>query len=87
MCYKVSGDQTVNELHSALRDLCECYSLNQAERSEFVKKKEEMQKGLAEIELFKARALMNDEIEHKRTMMRLEVEAKRAEIEKWRRSD
>lgn len=77
---RLNEQQVNNELQKK-------YLLNQLERSKLAKEKEKIMKKMAEIELKKARLLMNEEIEHKKTMMKLEEDAKRAEIEKWKRSE
>lgn len=52
----------------------------QIRRTKIAIEKEELQKLLVQIEVDKAQLLMMEEIEHKKTMMKLEVEAKQAEI-------
>lgn len=90
---KVTAMSNVTEMSNRLNEqqvnneLQKKYLMNQLERSELAKEREKLMKEIAEIELKKARLLMNEEIEHKKTMMKLEEDAKRAEIAKWKRSE
>lgn len=90
---KVTAMSNVTEMSNRLNEqqvnneLQKKYLMNQLERSELAKEREKLMKKMAEIELKKARLLMNEEIEHKKTMMKLEEDAKRAEIAKWKRSE
>lgn len=53
----------------------------QIKRTKISIEKEELQKKLVQIEVDKAELLKMEEVEHRRKMMKLEVEAKEAEIE------
>lgn len=55
---------------------------SQLERDEIVKEKEEIENEMMKIELTKAQALVDEEIKHKKTMMKLVEEAERLKVER-----
>lgn len=81
------SDQLTERSHAQIKnDLNEKLLLSRLETAGIVKEKEKIDNELVEIELMKAPALMDDEIDHKRTMMKLEEETGRLNVERAKQS-